>query len=67
MKAKAKFQFLGYQKAADGELVRVSKPHEDVDFSLSPALTLSGYENGIPQARSWLEIYRYARTNCMIS
>jgi hypothetical protein len=47
MKTKCRLVFIGYQTAADGELVKVKKPPEDVDETQIPRLELTGYENGM--------------------
>lgn len=47
MKTNVRLTFLGYKRNGDGEIVRVGKPHEDEDQSVAPALTLTGFENGL--------------------
>lgn len=46
MKSKCRLVFLGYT-TADGEVVKVGKPPEDVDQTQIPRLELTGYEDGM--------------------
>jgi hypothetical protein len=47
MKAKAVLIFMGYIESSEGQLVKVGKPHDDVDSSQLPRLSLTGFENGL--------------------